>query len=62
MTYDKRDVMKLMKNNGYTMIPNRGKGSRMMFSNGTRNITVSKSFNKMIMRRLIKEYGLVESR
>lgn len=62
MTYNKKDVMKLMKYNGYGLVPNRGKGSHMVFSNGTRNITLSNSFNKMIMRRIIKEYGLVEGR
>lgn len=58
MTYSQRDVQKLMKKNGFERVPNRGKGSHSIYSNGNRTISICRSCNTMIIRRLIKEYGL----
>ena len=59
MTYTKRDVQNILRANGYILQPGRGKGSHSIYKNGSRTISISNSYNKMIMKRLIKEYGLV---
>lgn len=60
MTYTKRDFEQMMKHNGYTVVRGRGRGSHTVYSNGTRSLSIPLTYNKMIIKRLIKEYGLVE--
>lgn len=59
MTYSKRDVNEIMKKNGYKLDPNRGKGSHMIYRKGNRTISIGDHYNKMVIKRLIKEYELV---
>ena len=59
MTYTKRDVHKILKNNGYSLDPTRGKGSHMIYRRGARTISIGDHYNKMVIKRLIKEYDLV---
>ena len=60
MQYNEKDFKKMMKANGYTAVVGRGKGSHTIYRNGSRTLSISNSYNKMIIKRLIKEYGLVE--
>lgn len=57
---NEREVFKLMKKNGYMLQPNRGKGSHHYFTNGKQCICIPNSFNRMVIRRLIKQYKLSE--
>lgn len=57
--WSKKDVMKIMKNNGYC--PVRNSGDHTIFRNkdgNTISIPLSREPNKMLMRRLIKENNL----
>ena len=56
--YTKKDFEKLLINNGFSL--QRVKGSHFIYKNGTDLISVPKNLNKMISRRLIKEYRLAE--
>ena len=56
--YTKKDFEKLLINNGFSL--QRVKGSHFIYKNGTDLISVPKNLNKMISRRLIKEYHLAE--
>ena len=56
--YTKRDFEKLLINNGFSL--QRVKGSHFIYKNGTDLISVPKNLNKLISRRLIKEYHLVD--
>lgn len=38
----KRELIKLLKANGFKQLPNRGKGSHEAWSNGTRQVIVPK--------------------
>ena len=58
MTYTKRDFEKIMKNNGYILDRNRGKGSHIAYTRGSRTITIGRSYNKAVIQRLIKENNL----
>jgi len=60
MQYNEKDFKKMMKANGYSQVVGRGKGSHTIYRNGNRTLSISNSYNKMIIKRLIKEYGLVE--
>ena len=56
--YTEREFLKLLKDNGY--IASRSNGSHVIYSKKGRNpISIPKSMNPMIMRRLIKENGLI---
>ena len=57
--YDRRSVDRLMKLNGFYLVPGRGKGSHMIYKNGSRTVSFGKSFNRMVVQRLIKENNLV---
>ena len=57
-SYTKRDFEKLLINNGFSL--QRVKRSHFIYKNGTDLISVPKNLNKMISRRLIKEYHLAE--
>lgn len=59
MTYTERDFNKLMKLNGYVKQVGRGKGSHTVFKKGNRTISIGDHYNRMVIQRLIKEYGLV---
>ena len=58
MSYSKRDMIKIIKNNGYVLIPHRGKGSHMIYKKDNRVISLGNSFNQMVFQRIIKEYNL----
>ena len=56
-TINKRDVLKILKNNGYVF--DHQTGSHSIYKNGKRHMAVNvNKCNKMIMQRLIKEYNL----
>lgn len=59
MTYDRRSVDRMMKRNGFALVPNRGKGSHVIYKRDGQTVSFGKSFNRMVVQRLIKENGLV---
>ena len=58
-TYNKRDIERILKNNGFTL--HHQKGSHMVYKNTSgKHITIGCcKYNKMVMQRLIKENSLV---
>lgn len=56
--YTKKEFEKLLVNNGFSL--QRVKGSHFIYKKGTDLISIPKNLNKMISRRLIKEYHLIE--
>ena len=57
-TYNKRDMQKILRKNGWTL--DRCKGDHMIYKNENGehlSIAICKC-NKMIMQRLIKQYNL----
>lgn len=57
-TYNKRDIQRILKNNGYTF--ERQKGSHCIYKNERNEhltVTVDRC-NKMVFQRLIKEHNL----
>ncbi len=59
ITWDSKDFAKILKNNGYTFV--RQKGSHRTYQNKDGNtITVNlKQINKMVAKRIIKENQLI---
>ena len=55
-SYSDREFIVILNNNGYRHV--RTKGSHFVYSNGVRTLTINKGINRMVMQRLIKEYGL----
>lgn len=56
----KKDMISVLKMNGYTLDKHRGKGSHTVYTNGVRCISLGTcNYNRMIFKRLIKEYNLV---
>lgn len=55
-TYNYNEVARLMRQNGYHVI--RSTGSHNIWSNGVNTITINVKINKMVLRRLVKTYGL----
>lgn len=55
-SYSDREFIVILNNNGYRHV--RTKGSHFVYSNGNRTLTINKGINRMVMQRLIKEYGL----
>ena len=57
-TYNKRDVQRILKNNGWT--PHRQTGSHIIYENENgKHLTMRcGKCNKMILQRLIKEHNL----
>ncbi len=53
---DVREMQKILKNNGYKYI--RCRGSHFIYSDGNNTIVVNKDLNRMVARRLIKQYQL----
>lgn len=56
-TYNRREFERLLIENGYELA--RCKGSHFVYKKENLTISVPKKLNKMIGRRLVKEYGLV---
>lgn len=57
-TYSILEFKKILNANGYTFLRN-AKGDHCIYSNGERTITIKRTaINKMIARRLIREYNL----
>ena len=56
-TYTKREFAKLLGENGFELA--RCRGSHFVYKKDDMTITVPKNLNKMIGRRLIKEYKLI---
>ena len=56
-TFKFKDFQKLLHGNGYRIV--RIHGDHYIFHNGEKHISVNKHLNKMVARRLIKEYNLV---
>lgn len=52
-----KEFSKLLENNGFSYL-RVGKGSHYIYTNGTRNISVPKSMNCCVIRRLVKENDL----
>ncbi len=55
--YSKRDVEKLLKNNGYEY--SRCSGSHRIYKREGRHISIPKSLNATVIQRLVKENQLV---
>ena len=55
--YSKREFEHLLNENGYEL--SRCKGSHFVYKKGNVTISVPKNLNKMVGRRLIKEYNLI---
>lgn len=57
-TYSIIEFKRILKNNGYSFLRH-AKGDHCIYSNGERTITIKMTHvNKMIARRLIREYDL----
>lgn len=58
-TYNKRDIQRILKNNGW--IFHHCKGSHMIYKNEVgQHLTIAIcNCNKMVFQRLIKQYSLV---
>lgn len=58
-TYNKRDIQKILRNNGWAL--HHCKGSHMIYKNAKgEHLTIAVcKCNKMIMQRLIKQYNLI---
>lgn len=58
--WTKREIDKLLKENGYAIKKGRGKGTHRIYINSFGDIiSIPKSRNRMIIKRLIKENNLV---
>lgn len=57
-TYNKRDIQRILRNNGWTL--HHCKGSHQIYKNENgEHLTIGTcKCNKMIMQRLIKQYNL----
>ena len=54
-----RQFQKLLRANGYEVV--RNSGGHRIWSNGTRHLSINaEKPNKLVMKRLIKEYDLKE--
>ena len=58
VTYNKRDIQRILKNNGWVL--HHQKGSHMIYKNSKgEHLTIGCcKYNKMVMQRLIKEHNL----
>lgn len=57
-TYSIIEFKRILENNGYRFLRH-AKGDHCIYSNGERTITIKRTHvNKMIARRLIREYDL----
>lgn len=56
-TYSRREFEQLLNENGYELA--RSRGSHFVYKKESITISVPKNLNKMIGRRLIKEYNLI---
>jgi predicted RNA binding protein YcfA (HicA-like mRNA interferase family) len=55
-TFTKREVQKILKNNGFTYVSENG--NRCKYKRGNEILMINPEPNKMIFNRLIKEYNL----
>ena len=55
--YNFKDFCKMLGKNGYSLA--RINGSHHIYKNNDKTIVVNKDLNRMVCRRLIKDYGLV---
>ena len=57
-TYNKKDIQRILKNNGWTF--HHQTGSHLIYKNDKgEHITIGAcKYNKMVMQRLIKQYNL----
>ena len=56
-TFNKKEVQKILKANGFTLIGSRG--YRHKYKRGNEILTINPEPNKMIFNRLIKEFNLI---
>lgn len=56
--YDLQSFRRLLSKNGY--IYDHCTGSHFVYKKGSRSLVINKDVNRMVARRLIKEYGLEE--
>lgn len=56
-TYTRREFEQILNDNGYELV--RSKGSHFIYRNDKETISVPKKINKMMGRRLVKEYNLI---
>ena len=56
--YDLKSFRDLLSRNGFKY--DHCKGSHFVYKKGSRILTINKDVNKMVCRRLIREYGLEE--
>lgn len=53
-----REFIRLLKDNGYTLLKNRGKGTHSIYQKNGKHISVPKKIEAPVARRLIKENDL----
>lgn len=51
-----KEMKKILLNNGFKLV--RSKGSHFIYSDGINTISVNKDLNRMVARRLLKQYNL----
>lgn len=55
----RRDVQRELENNGYWKLPDRGKGSHEVWTNGRRNQTVPRKLNdRNLANQILKDSGI----
>lgn len=55
----KKEFERLMRINGYVLQRGRGKGSHSIYKNDKgRTLAIGKTYNLMVVKKLIKEYNL----
>lgn len=55
-TYSKRELQKILKENGYNYV--RQTGGHMIYSNGSHSIPVTLKPNKMLALRILKQCNI----
>lgn len=56
--YDFKEFQKILSRNGFEL--SRTRGSHFMYKKEGRTLVVNKGLNKLVARRLIREYQLAE--
>ena len=57
-TYNDREFKNILKKNGYVYLRSKGDHNIYINERTGRKVTINKSLNKMVARRIIKEYAL----
>lgn len=52
-----REMQTVLKDNGYKYV--RCRGSHFIYSDGVNTIAVNKDLNRMVAKRLVKQYHLI---